>query len=198
MCTAAVPASIGEALGMLRSGLAMQRSAAGFLAAADAAGLPAEVLAEGLRELECADATGAAVRGRFLEAFDAADGHVADGQRTARVWLVHCTRVTKGQAAEHLAVERLSRDHPVLHAALAEGWVISKSVALQLAKWTRAIPGECRAPRLRQAGWPVILLASHSWRNVKATSTSPPRQEAASTSTWISTRGLNASRWASV
>jgi hypothetical protein len=88
MCTAAVPASIGEALGMLRSGLAMQRSAAGFLAAADAAGLPAEVLAEGLRELECADATGAAVRGRFLEAFDAADGHVADGQRTARVWLV--------------------------------------------------------------------------------------------------------------
>ena len=32
----------------------------------------------------------------------------------------------------------------MLVAALAEGWVITKSVALQVAKWTRAIPEEYR------------------------------------------------------
>ena len=144
MCTAAAPASVSEALRMLRAGLALQRAAAGILAGADAADLPAEVLADGLRELECADAAGAAVRGRFLEVFDAQDGPVADGQRTARTWLVHVTRVTKGQAGEHRAMQALARDHRVLLAALAEGHVLTKSVALQVAKWTRAIPEEFR------------------------------------------------------
>ena len=69
---------------MLHAGLALQRAAAGFLAAAGAASLPAEVLAEGLRDLESADAAGAAARGVLLEAFDAQDGPAADGQRTAR------------------------------------------------------------------------------------------------------------------
>jgi hypothetical protein len=142
MSTAAVPASASEALRMLHCGLSLLQSAAGFLAVEGVADLPADALAEGLRTLECADAAGAAVRGRFLEAFDAQDGPVADGQRTARTWLVHSTRVTKGQAAEHRAVQALARQHPVLLAALAEGWVVSKSVALQLAKWTRPIPAE--------------------------------------------------------
>jgi hypothetical protein len=145
MCTATAPASISEALRMLHAGLALQRAAAGFLVRADAADLPTETVAEGLRELECADAAGAAVRGRFLEVFDAQDGPVADGQRTARTWLVHATRVTKGQAAEHRAVQALARDHPVLLAALAEGGMLTKSVALQVARWTRAIPEEFRA-----------------------------------------------------
>jgi len=130
---------------MLHAGLALQRAAAGFLVRADAADLPTETVAEGLRALECADAAGAAVRGRFLEVFDAQDGPVADGQRTARTWLVHATRVTKGQAAEHRAVQALARDHPVLLAALAEGGMLTKSVALQVARWTRAIPEEFRA-----------------------------------------------------
>jgi len=138
MCTAAVPAGADEALDLVESLL-------GPLARADAAGLPAEVMARRLRALERIDAVGAALRGRYLAAFDAQDGPVGDGQRNVRAWLVHCTRVTKGQAGEHLAVERLARDHPVLHAALAEGWVLSRSVALQVARWTRAIPGECRA-----------------------------------------------------
>ena len=140
MSTAAVPASAGEAVRMLHCGLGMVQSAAGFLAAIGAADLPAETLSEGLRALESTDAVGAAVRGRFLEAFDAQDGPVADGQRTARTWLVHSTRVTKRQAAEHRAVQALARQHPVLLAALAEGHVLTKSVALQLAKWTRPIP----------------------------------------------------------
>jgi hypothetical protein len=104
MCTAAVPADSGEALGLVESLL-------GSLAGEDAAELPAEVVAGRLRALERVDAIGAAMRGRYLEVFDAQDGHISDGQRTARTWLVHCTRVTKGQAGEHKAVEALARDH---------------------------------------------------------------------------------------
>ncbi|HLN69934.1 MAG TPA: DUF222 domain-containing protein [Streptosporangiaceae bacterium] len=137
MSTVMVPASSDEALDMLESAM-------GFLAGVDPTSLPGAELARGLQVLERTDAVEAAVRGRLLEVFDSQDGHVADGQRTARTWLVHVTRVTKGQAAERQAVERLAREHPVLLAGLAEGRVLTKSVALQLAKWTRAIPGEYR------------------------------------------------------
>ena len=102
MCTAAVPADSSEALGLVESLL-------GSLAGEDTAELPAEVVAGRLRALERVDAIGAAMRGRYLEAFDARDGHISDGQRTARTWLVNCTRVTKGQAAEHRAVQALAR-----------------------------------------------------------------------------------------
>jgi hypothetical protein len=132
-----VPPSAGEALGLVESLL-------GSLVGEAAAELPAEVVAERLRVLERVDSIGAALRGRYLAAFDAQDGHVSDGQRTARTWLVNVTRVTKGQAAEHRAVQALARDHEVLADALAEGWVVTKSVALQVARWTRAIPAEYR------------------------------------------------------
>jgi hypothetical protein len=114
------------------------------LAATDPAQLPDEEKARRLRVLERVDAMEAAARGGLLEAFDAQDGQVADGQRTVRTWLVHSTRVTRGQAGEHAAVQALARSHPVLRAALAEGWALTKSVALQLAKWTRPIPEEYR------------------------------------------------------
>ena len=135
--TAAVPGDMSEALAMLEGAL-------GFLADMDAAGTPAAVLADGLQALERADAVGAAARGGMLAAFDAQDGSVADGQRTTRTWLVHSSRVTRGQAAEHQAVQALAEGHRVLLAGLREGDAVTKSVALQLAKWTRAIPGEYR------------------------------------------------------
>jgi hypothetical protein len=138
MCIGAVPATGTEALAMLESAL-------GFLAAEDAAAMPAEALACRLRGLERADALGAATRGRYLVAFDAQDGSMADGQRNNRTWLVHSTRVTRGRAAEHMAVQALARDHVPLLAALAEGWVITRSAALQLATWTRPIPAEFRS-----------------------------------------------------
>src|SRR6516162_4328285 len=102
MSTVAVPASAAEALEMLES--AME-----FLADADAAGMPAEALANCLLGLERADAIEAAARGRFLEAFDAKDRHLADGRRNSRTWLVHCLRVTRGQAGEHQAIQALAR-----------------------------------------------------------------------------------------
>jgi hypothetical protein len=124
--------------------LALLESVMASLAAQDPAGLPDEEKARRLRVLERVDAIEAAVRGRLLEAFDAGDCSVADGQRSTRAWLVHSTRVTKGQAAEHKAVQALARDHPVLLAGLARGHALTKSAALQLARWTRHIPAEFR------------------------------------------------------
>ena len=149
MCTATVPATAAQALAMLDSAAALQESALGFLAVQDPAAqdpalLPAQVAGDRLRALERHDAIQAAVRARLLQVFDAQDGHLADGQRTTRAWLIHSTRVTKGQAAEYQAIQALARDHRVLLAALAEGDVLTKSVALQLARWTRAIPGRYR------------------------------------------------------
>jgi hypothetical protein len=143
MCTVTVPASVGEALGMLKSAQRIQQAALGFLADTDAASLPAEALAECLQGQEQADAVGAAARGQLLAAFDAQDGSVADGQRTARTWLVHVTRVTRSQAGEHKAVQALAEGHRVLLAGLREQ-AVTKSVALQLARWMEAIPEEFR------------------------------------------------------
>jgi hypothetical protein len=104
VCTLTVPASAGEALGQLEFLL-------GYLADLDAAEMPAEAVAECLRGLERADAVGAAARGGMLAAFDVKGGHLDDGQRTSRTWLVHSTRVTRGQAAEHKAVQALAQGH---------------------------------------------------------------------------------------
>ncbi|MFZ0192655.1 MAG: DUF222 domain-containing protein, partial [Streptosporangiaceae bacterium] len=145
MSTAMVPANMDDAMKMLETALGMQQCVLGFLAAQDEAGLPAGAAADQLRALERTDAVQAALRGQLLAVFDAQDGHLADGQRTTRAWLVHSLRVTKGQAGEYLAVQALAGGHQVLHAALAEGWVLTKSEALQLARWTRAIPQVYRA-----------------------------------------------------
>jgi Domain of unknown function (DUF222) len=137
MSAPAVPATNGEALGMLQCVL-------GFLADAVTADMSAQALADCLRGLERADAVQAAARGRFLAAFDAKDGHQSDGQRTTRTWLVHSLQVTRGQAAAHKAVQALAQQHAPLLAGLRQQ-AVTKSVALQLAKWTQPIPDEFRA-----------------------------------------------------
>ena len=137
MCTAEGPADMAGALVMLDS-------AWEFLTAMDKAGQPAAALGDLLRALERSDAKAAAVRGPALAAFAAQDGAVADGQQTNRLWLINATEVTRGQAAEHLAVQKLAERHRVLLAGLAGGEVLSKSVALQLARWVRKIPEEYR------------------------------------------------------
>jgi Domain of unknown function (DUF222) len=158
MCTAAVPASASaeDALGLVEALL-------GSLAREDPAELSAELVAERLRALERVDAIGAAIRGRYLEVFDAQDAHMADGQRTSRTWLVHCTRVTRGQAAEHKAVQALAQGHKVLLAALAEGWVLSKSEAVQLAKWICAIPEE-----YREQAEEIVVAAARAGADLRA------------------------------
>ena len=131
------PAALTQTLAQLESGMRV-------LAGMDPAGLPPAVLSQALRALERHDAAEAAVRGKLLAAHDAQGGPAGDGQRTTKAWLVHTSGVTRRQAAEHLAVQRIAEDHPALHAALAEGAVITKSVALDVAKWTAKIPGEYR------------------------------------------------------
>lgn len=145
MSTVEVPASAGEALGMLAAALKMQQAALGFLAGMDAASTPVPLLGECLQVMEQTDAVQAAARGQVLAGFDAQDGSVADGQPTTRTWLVNVTGVTKGQAVEYRGLQGLAKAHRPLYAALAEGSVITKSLALALARLTRAIPDEYRA-----------------------------------------------------
>ncbi len=136
MCTAAHPLTASDKFALAESLLAE-------LAGEDAAGLPAAVMAEGLRALERIDAAGAALRARLLHGFDAQQGSVADGQRTTRTWLVNCLRVTKGQAGEYKAIQALAARHGPLLAGLRDR-VLTKSAALLLARWTTAIPEEFR------------------------------------------------------
>ena len=185
-----VPANMDDAMKMLDAALGMQQCVLRFLAAQDAAGLPAQAVADQLRALERTDAVGSALRGRLLEVFDAQDGHLADGQRTTRTWLVHSLRVTRGQAGEYQAVQALARSHRVLHAALAEGWVLTTSEALQLARWTRAIPE--RVPgRGRGASWsppPGPGWTCAAWpRSAPRSGPAPPSP----TPTTTATRGLD-------
>jgi hypothetical protein len=137
MCTAAPPLNARDKFALAESLLA-------DLAAEDAAGQPAAVLADGLRAMERIDAAGAALRARLLHGFDAQQGSVCDGQRTTRTWLVNCLRVTKGQAGEYKAIQALAAKHGPLLAGLRDR-ALTKSVALLLARWTMAIPGEFRA-----------------------------------------------------
>ncbi len=136
MSTGTAPPSPAEALETIEA-------LAGLLADLDAAELPAVVLAENLAGMERIDAVLAAARSQHLAAFDAKDGPVADGQRTLRGWAVHVLRVTRGQAAGYLALRALARDHAALRAGLRDN-AVSVSWALQLARWTRLIPGEFR------------------------------------------------------
>jgi hypothetical protein len=136
MSAMTVPANGGEALAKLNT-------LVGYLADLDAAQLPAEVLGQYIRELVQADAVGAVALARMLAAYDAKDGHLADGQRSLGAWLVHVARVTRGQAAQFKAMRALPRDHEPLLAGL-RAKALTTSQALQLAKWTRAIPAEFR------------------------------------------------------
>ncbi len=137
MCTTTGPPSAADTLKQLQA-------LAGHLADLDAASLPAAALAGLLQGMEQADAVWAVAWARMLAAFDAQDGHQGDGQKTLGAWLVHMGRVTRAQAAQYKAMRALPRDHEPLLAGLRSG-ALTKSQALQLAKWTRQIPAEFRA-----------------------------------------------------
>src|SRR5579862_9216966 len=136
MCMMTDPASPAEALEKLQT-------LVGYLADLDTASLPAEVLAQVLQGMERADSVWTVAWARSLGAFDAKDGHQADGQKTLRAWLVHMARVTRAQAAQYKAIQALARDHAPLLAGLRTR-AVTKSVALQLARWTRHISAEFR------------------------------------------------------
>jgi Domain of unknown function (DUF222) len=132
-----VPASAAEALGMVRAGL-------GYLAAADPAAWTGQAQAECLLALEQNDAIATAARGAVLAAFRAGHGYAAGADYSPTSWLIHRTGVTKGAARAHLAWSRRVSGHPRVIAALAEGDVLTESMARTICGWIDKIPRDCR------------------------------------------------------
>ena len=137
MSTAPAFASVGEAIEMARAAL-------GYLAAVDAAQLPAETQAECLCGLERFDAVCTAVRASFLSAFTVGQGYSADADYSARAWLMHKTGITRGAAASHTAWATRAGTHPAVVAALAAG-ELSESYGRSICRWTDRLPEKYRA-----------------------------------------------------
>ena len=137
MGTAPAFASVSEAMDMARAAL-------GYLAAADAAQLTSETLAECLRGLERTDAVSTAARASFLSAFTIGKGYSADADYSARAWLMHKTKISRGAAASHTAWARRAADHPAVVAALATE-ELSESYGRTICTWTDKLPEDCRA-----------------------------------------------------
>src|SRR5229473_428195 len=134
-----VPAfpSAADAMATVRAGLR-------FLAATDATQMPAQTQAECLQMLEQADAISTAARASILRAFTLGQGYSADADYSPRAWLINRTRVTKGAAVAHTAWARRAAAHPQIAQALADGDILSESVARAICKWTDRLPEGCR------------------------------------------------------
>jgi len=121
----------------------MVRAGLGYLAAADAARLPAATQAECLRELEQDEAALTAARAWILASFTVGQGHASDGDYSAVSWLIHRTGITRGAAVGHSAWAGRVATHPKVIAALAAGQV-SESVGRVICLWTGKLPAEHR------------------------------------------------------
>ena len=135
--TVPAPASTAEALAMLRAGMS-------YLAAADPAAMAAQTQAECLQALEQLDAVETAARARILGAFTNVRGCSEDAEYSPASWLIHRTGVTKGAARGHLGWAGRAVTHPQVLAALAEGAVLSESMARTICRWTGKVPADCR------------------------------------------------------
>jgi len=155
MSGAPSPASAAEALGMLRSAM-------GYLSAADATAMAAETQAQCLLALEQMDAIETAARASILAAFTSAQGYSADADYNARAWLINKTRVTKGAANGHLGWVRRAAAHPQVAAALAEGHILSESVARKICQWTDKLPEDCRL-----AADAILIVAAKSGADLR-------------------------------
>jgi Domain of unknown function (DUF222) len=105
--------STAEALGTLRAAMS-------FLAAADATAMPV-------------------ARASVLRAFNAGQGYCGDGEYSAKTWLVHKTRVSRGAAAGQVAWALRAAAHPVIAAALGEA-VVSQSWARVTCQQSERLP----------------------------------------------------------
>ena len=133
---ATAPTSAREALDIVRAGL-------GYLAAADAAELPAPAQAGCLRDLEQAGAIATAARAWLLASFTAGQGYSGDAEYSAVSWLIHRTGITRGAAVGHSAWAKRTATHPRVIAALATGQ-ISEPVGRLICVWTDKLPDKAR------------------------------------------------------
>ena len=107
-----------------------------FAAAADPAAMPDAIKAECLHGYEQAAAMLTAGRAWILGSYTASHGYSADAEYSAGAWLRHRTKVTKTAARAHVAWVRRAEAHPAVVAALAEGTVLTESVARAICRWT--------------------------------------------------------------
>jgi len=133
----AASANADEAMKLAFAGL-------GVLAAADHAAMPDVVKARCLQWYEQAQAMLTAGRARILGSYAAGHGYSGDGEYSARAWLMHRTKVTRAAARGYVAWARREAAHPQVVAALAEGIVLSESVAKAVCGWTDRLPEDCR------------------------------------------------------
>jgi Domain of unknown function (DUF222) len=131
------PASTAEAVDMYLTSLR-------YLAVVDPTALAAAAQAQCLQAFEQGDAITTAARARILAAFTAGHGYAEDADYSPTSWLIHRTKVTKGTARGHLGWARRAAAHPEVLVALAEGTVLSESMARIICGWTGKLPGECR------------------------------------------------------
>jgi hypothetical protein len=148
--TTPTPASPTQALAGARAWL-------DSLVAVDPIAMPAEAQAECLHGLEQIQAVLTAARALILNAFTTGHGYSADAAYSARAWLIHKTGVTRGAAAGHIGWSRRVTAHPQVVAALAEGIIVSESLARKLCGWTDKLPEDCR-----QAADEILLAAARA------------------------------------
>ncbi len=115
-----------------------------YLAATDPTAMAAQAQAECLQALEQGDAVCTAARARILAAFTAGQGYSDDADYSPTSWLIHRTKVTKAAARGHVGWARRAAAHPAVLAALAEGTVLSESMARAICGWTDKLPADCR------------------------------------------------------
>lgn len=141
----------------------MVRAGLGYLAAADPADMTAEGQAECLVALEQTGAMATAARAWILGAFTAGRGYSADADYSPRAWLIHKTRVTKGAAAGHVGWTRRVTAHPEVAMALAEGDVLTESMARTICGWTDRLPQDCQ-----QAADQILVAAARAGAGQRA------------------------------
>ena len=138
----------------------MLRSAMGYLAAADATAMEAAMQAQCLRTLEQLHAIETAARASVLGAL--ASSGSGETSFPQRAWLVRETGVTTGTAAGHAAWARRAADHPQVTEALAEGHLLSESVARTICTWTDKVPADCRV-----AADAILIVATKTGADVR-------------------------------
>jgi hypothetical protein len=129
-------ASLAGALSAVRAGLA-------YVARSDAASVPADALADCLRELELAESVHTAARAKVMSAFNSQAGFEADACGSVKSWLFWQTRITRGAAAGAMGWMRRLAVHAAVARALAAG-EISASWARQVCTWSESLPPDVR------------------------------------------------------
>jgi hypothetical protein len=138
----------------------MLRSAMGYLAAADATAMEAATQAQCLRTLEQLHAIETAARASVLGAL--ASARAGEAGVSQRAWLVRETGVTAGAATGHAAWARRAAEHPQVIEALAEGHLLSESVARTICTWTDKLPADCRV-----AADAILIVAAKTGANLR-------------------------------